>query len=209
MSSAGEPQSQDASLSDAYGTAETRQRILDAAWALVVERGARLTLTDVARRAEVSRQALYLHFGDRAGLLVAVVQHMDATLDLADELAAIHAAPDGRALIEAVMWLNTRFWRQVFPVAQVLEAAQHTDDALGAAWRDRMRYRLANFRGIIETLAGLGGLAGEWTIDDATASLYALTHFDTWRELVIEMEWTDEHYVATMTRLAAPALLAE
>ena len=92
-------------------------------------------------------------------------------------------------------------------MARVLEAAQHDDEALGAAWRDRMRYRQATFRSMVEVLADRGALAESWSVDDAAATLYAVAHFDTWRELVIELGWTDEHYVETMTRLLRRALL--
>jgi AcrR family transcriptional regulator len=196
------------STRDSYGDPETRNRILDAALDLMTEQGVRLTLGDVAARASVSRQAVYLHFGDRVGLLVALVQHMDETLDLGESLVGVHAAPDGTSLLEAVMRLNTTFWAQVLPVAQVLEAAQHDDDALGTAWRDRMRFRQSTFRAMIEALAERHELAEEWTVDDAAATLYAVAHFDTWRELVIELGWSHDRYVESMTRLLGRALLA-
>ncbi len=192
----------------AYGDPDTRRRILDATWALVAEQGARLRLADVAARASVSRQALYLHFGDRSGLLVALVQYMDETLDLGESLAAVNAAPDGPALIEATMRLNTRFWTQVLPVAQVLEVARHDDDDLAAAWRDRMSFRQATFRGIVETLVARDQLAPGWSVDDATATVYAVAHFDTWRELVVEFGWSDDRYVEVMSRLLGGAMLS-
>jgi AcrR family transcriptional regulator len=191
----------------AYGDPDTRRRILDATWELVAEHGARFKLADVAARASVSRQALYLHFGDRAGLLVALVQHMDETLDLGDALAAVRAAPDGPALLVATMRLNTTFWTQVFPVAQVLEVARHDDDDLAAAWRDRMSFRQAAFRGIVETLAERDQLAADWSVDDAAATIYAVAHFDTWRELVVELGWSEDRYVDMMSRLLGAALL--
>lgn len=190
-----------------YGDPTTRDRILNAAWELVTEHGAGLKLSEVAARASVSRQAVYLHFGDRSGLLVALVQHMDHTLDLGESLAAVHAAPDGASLLEAVMRLNTTFWAQVFPVAQVLEASQHEDEALGAAWRDRMRFRQATFRAMVEGLAEGGELDEGWSVDDAAATLYAVAHFDTWRELVVELDWSDDRYVQSMSRLLRRALL--
>ena len=190
-----------------YGDPDTRTRILEAAWALVAEQGSRMKLADVATRASVSRQALYLHFGDRAGLLVALVNHMDESLDLGESVAQVQAAPDGAALLEAAMRLNTTFWAQVLPVAHVLEASQYDDPALGAAWRDRMRFRQVTFRGMVETLAERRELAEDWTIDDAAATLYAVAHFDTWRELVNELGWSDDRYVASMTRLLRRALL--
>ncbi len=112
-----------------------------------------------------------------------------------------------RSLLEAAMRLNTTFWAQVLPVAQVLEASQHDDEALAAAWRDRMRFRQAAFRGMIETLADRGELADGWDVDDAAATLYAVAHFDTWRELVAEFGWSDERYVESMARLLSGALL--
>jgi AcrR family transcriptional regulator len=196
------------STTSSYGDPGTRDRILGATWDLVTEQGAQLRLTDVAARASVSRQAVYLHFGDRAGLLIALVQHMDRTLDLGTSLAEVHAAPDGASLLAAAMRLNTRFWGQVLPVAQVLEAAQHDDEALRTAWRDRMRFRQATFRVMIEALADRGELAEEWSVQDAAAMLYAIAHFDTWRELVVELGWSDEHYVGSMTHVLCRALLA-
>ncbi len=195
------------SSDDPYGDPVTRNRILDATWELVTDQGARFKLSDVADRASVSRQAVYLHFGDRPGLLVALVQHMDNTLDLGASLAEVHAARDGASLLEAAMRLNTTFWAQVFPVAQVLEAAQHDDEALGVAWRDRMRFRQGTFRAMVETLAERGELDEDWDIDNAAATLYGVAHFDTWRELVIELGWSDDLYVESMTRLLCRALL--
>jgi len=195
------------SSAGSYGHPGTRRRILDATWELVANRQGRFTLAEVAAQASVSRQAVYLHFGDRAGLLVALVQHMDETLDLGGLLAEVHAAPDGASLLEAAMRLNTTFWARVLPVAQVLEAAQHEDEALGAAWRDRMRFRYGTFREMIEDLAARGDLDEDWTIDDAAATLYAIAHFDTWRELVVELGWSDDRYVESITRLLCRALL--
>ena len=69
-----------------YGDPQTRARILDVTQQLIAARGSNLTLSEVADAAAVSRQALYLHFGDRTGLLVALVNHMDSTLELGPAL---------------------------------------------------------------------------------------------------------------------------
>lgn len=192
----------------AYGDPETRTRILAVTWELVADRGSSLKLSEVAERAGVSRQAVYLHFGDRSGLLLALVHHMDESLDLGASLAHVQAAPNGEELLERAMRLNTDFWTAVQPVAQVLEAAQHDDEALGAAWRDRMELRQMAFGMMIQRVADLRQLAAEWTVEDASALLYAVAHFDTWRELTGQLDWTDDHYVEAMTRLLRRSLLA-
>lgn len=191
-----------------YGDPETRSRILAVAWNLVADGGSSLKLSEVAERAGVSRQAVYLHFGDRNGLLLALVHHMDETLDLGASLAHVHAASNGEELLERAMRLNTDFWTAVHPVAKVLEAAQHDDEALGAAWRDRMTLRQEVFTRMVQQLAERGELAAEWSVDDAAGVLYAVAHFDTWRELTDQLGWTEGHYVESMTRLLCGALLA-
>ncbi len=191
-----------------YGDPETRSRILAATGELVADRGSSLKLSDVAERAGVSRQAVYLHFGDRNGLLLALVHHMDETLELGESLARVHAASNGAELLERAMRLNTDFWAAVHSVAEVLEAAQYDDEALGAAWRDRMKLRQRVFAMMIQQLADHEELSAEWTIEDASAVLYAVAHFDTWRELTHQLRWTEDHYVEAMTRLLCRSLLA-
>ena len=106
------------------------------------------------------------------------------------------------------MRLNTEFWSAVFPVAQVLDAAQYDDDALGAAWRDRLKFRQMTFGSMIRQLADSGELSDTWTVEDASDMLYAVVSFDTWRELTRQLGWTDDHYVDAMTKLVCGAFLA-
>lgn len=189
-----------------YGDPATRQRILDVTRELLVDRGSGLRLQEVAERARVSRQALYLHFGDRQGLILALVRHMDETLELSEHLAHVYAAEDGRQLLERAMRLNTEFWRKVAPVAGVLVGSQE-DDALREAWRDRMAFRRGTFRRMADRLDELGELASSWDVGDASDLLYAVTHFDSWRELTDELGWSDDHYVDAMSTLLGRALL--
>lgn len=191
-----------------YGDPKTRARILTVSWELIGDHGSSLKLSEVAERAAVSRQAVYLHFGDRNGLLLALVNHMDETLELSESLAHVHAAPSGKELFRRAMQLNDNFWTAVCPVAQVLEAAQYHDQALGAAWRDRMRLRQAVFEMMIQQLVDMNELSDEWTIDAAAGVLYAVAHFDTWRELTHQLDWTSDQYVDSMARLLCRSLLA-
>jgi AcrR family transcriptional regulator len=191
-----------------YGDPATRQRILDVTRELLVDRGAGLRLQEVAERAGVSRQALYLHFGDRQGVILALVRHMDETLELSEHLAHVYAAKDGRQLLERAMRLSTEFWMKVAPVASVLVGSQE-DDALREAWRDRMAFRRGAFRHMAERLDELGELASSWDVGDASDLLYAVTHFDSWRELKGELGWSDDHYVEAMSTLLGRALLSD
>jgi AcrR family transcriptional regulator len=188
-----------------YGDPETRRRILEITRELLVERGPGLRLKDLAERAGVSRQALYLHFGDRRGLILALVRHMDATLELSEQLANVYGAADGAELLERMMRLNTEFWAAVAPVAEVLIASR--DEALSSAWRDRMSYRRGTFRRAVEVISEHGELAEVWSIDAAAALMFAAAHFDAWRELTVELGWSDDRYVEMMTLMLQRALL--
>ncbi len=191
-----------------YGDPDTRERILVATQALVAERGSKLKLGDVADRAGVSRQAVYLHFGDRTGLLLALVQHMDKTMALAESLAHLFEAETGAEVIARTMALHSSFSAAIDPVASILETAQYDDEALGAAWRDRMRFRHQVHLRIVQRIAELGELAPEQPAEAAADLLYAMTLPGPWRELTRELGWSQRQYAEVMSWLFGKALLA-
>jgi AcrR family transcriptional regulator len=191
----------------AYGDPDTRRRILEATREVVSERGSAMSLRDVALRAGVSRQAVYLHFGDRTSLLVALVQHMDSVLDLGPSLEHLHAADRGADVLDRTMQLHGSFSAAIDPVAVVLEAEQYVDEALGAAWRDRMRFRRRAHHDIVARLAELDELADDWPQEVAADLFYALTLPAVWREVTRELGWTSQQYVAHFSRFLQRALL--
>lgn len=189
-----------------FGDPGTRKRLLEVAWELLIEHGSSLQLKQVAERAGVSRQALYLHFGDREGLVLALVRHMDESLELDELLARVYSATSGAQLLERAMRLNTEFWGKVAPVAELLSASR--GDALAAAWRDRMTYRRKTFHRMAKQLADADELAPPWDARGAAEVLYGVSHFDSWRELTAELGWSDDQYVERMSTLLGRALLS-
>ena len=74
---------------------ELRRKILDASVALVEEQGVRaVSFREVARRAGVSHQAPYHHFGNHRGILRAIAQEGFGELARAMQDAAVEAGPD-------------------------------------------------------------------------------------------------------------------
>lgn len=192
-----------------YGDPETRRGILQATWELIEEYGSGLRLSDVAHRAGVSRQAVYLHFGDRAGLLIALVRYMDENLGVEEPVARVFDAPTGAEALERAVELHGAYTPKVDAVARVLEAAQYQDEALAAAWRDRMDNRRIAHRAIIQRIADEGRLAEGWTVDAAADLFYTITMPGLWRELTQELAWTSEQYAEHMIRLLRGSLLAD
>ena len=191
----------------AYGDPDTRRRILLAAWEVIEEIGADIRISDVADRASVSRQAIYLHFGDRAGLLLALVSFMPETLGFQELLAHVFAAESGIEMLRRTVALHSTYSAKVDSVARVLEAAQYQDPALGAAWRDRMNRSRVAHRAIIERIAAEGRLAEGWTVDEAADLFYTVTMQGPWRELTRELGWSPEQYAKRVARLLLDSLV--
>ena len=81
--------------------ADSRARVLDAALRLIRKRGhATVTMAQIAKAARLSRQAVYLHFADRAELMAALARHVHERLGLPASIQRMMAdAPTGIALI--------------------------------------------------------------------------------------------------------------
>jgi AcrR family transcriptional regulator len=190
-------------------TRSTADAILDAAIELFVEQTAEITLEDVARRAGVSRQSVYLHFGSRTGLLIAMVQHMDAGQDLSGLLARVYEAPDAVSALSALVDVHAEYHPVAYPVARVLMIGRHQDAAMSAAWDDRMRARRALCRTVVEGLAREGALSADWRIEAAADILTAQTSWQLWEQLVVDLGWSKRRYRQTLLAVLRRTLLAD
>lgn len=192
-----------------FGTPETRHRILDAAWRLIERKGVNPRLADVAEEAGTSRQAIYLHFGDRTGLMVALVEHIDRSFGKEKIVKRIFNAPSGVEALDRMIEALSVYTAGVDKVARVLEAAQYQDKAIAAAWRDRMSLRRAQVLSIVKRIAEEGQLAKGWRIGTATDLCYTITMPGPWRELTHELGWTPKQYAEHVKRLLRRSFVAE
>ena len=188
---------------------ETRSRILEAAWRLVGERRTTVgvTVAEIAAAAGVSRQLVYFHFENRAGLLAAMARHHDAQSGFAGRVAACEAMPPEEG-IEALVRAWIRYVPEILPVARALEAAEITGDEGGAAWRDRMDRLRDVFRAAVERLAREGTLGEGWTVESAADWIWARGHLETWQHLVVERGWRPEDFEERTVRSVLAEILA-
>jgi AcrR family transcriptional regulator len=192
----------------AYGDPDTRRRILDAAWALLEERGTGIRIADVAAKAGVSRQAVYLHFGDRVSLFVALGDHIDVSFGRDDLRKHVFGAPSG---VESLRrWVQTMSWytAKIDSVSRILELAADSDEALSAVWRDRMTGRRGHVRRIAERIAADGQLADGWTAEAAADLVFTVTLPGPWRVLTSVLDWSEEQYAEEITGLLERSILA-
>jgi AcrR family transcriptional regulator len=184
---------------------DTRSRILDTAWTLLRQRGPnQVRVADIAEAAGVSRQLVYVHFANRAGLLVAVARHYDASSGFVERVAATRKLPavDG---LEALLRLWFAYIPEILPFARALEAAATTGDEGGTAWHDRMDDLWEAFRVAVDRVHRDGRLAERWTVRTATDWIWARSHLTTWQHLVGERGWSPGDY----TERAVGSILAE
>jgi len=118
---------------DTVSSGNSRSRILDAALALIVKRGgADVTMMEIAKAAGVSRQAVYLHFADRAELLVSVARHADEKRGLYAEIRKITDAPSGIDALREAASLQARTNPGIWAIARAVDAVRRTDEAAAA-----------------------------------------------------------------------------
>jgi AcrR family transcriptional regulator len=176
---------------------DTPTRILETAWDLVTERGTvDVTVGDIASAAGVSRQLVYFHFENRAGLLTAMARHRDETSGFVDAVAAARRLPPVDGLEHLL-----RAWCEYMPtIASVARALEVSDDG-GSAWRQRM----GELRDALRVVVARVDLAPGWSADEAADWAWSRIQPTTWQHLVGERGWTAEQYTERTVR----SLLAE
>ena len=160
----------------------------------------------IARAAGISRQAVYLHFPDRASLLIALVAQVDEQEDLRPWLDAIEAAPDAAAQIHAWARMQADRNPRIAPVARALDLVRHADQPASQAWRDRTDNRMRGAVAIVDRLRSEGRLHLSWTTEEAAALLWELISFRVWDDLVNERGLAPDRYVDIVSAGALAAL---
>ena len=174
-------------------TSQTREAVLGAAWRLIVQRRrVDVSLGDIATAAGVTRQSIYLGFGNGVGLLVAMARHVDAQSVHARRMReiALGDADAPEVLLDFVRaWL--RHLPEIYPLGVLLSAAAVTDPEAAGVFHDRMIGGLHTpYRTLLERLAVGGHLARGLSAARAADLCWSLTHIDVWRHLVIERGWS-------------------
>nr|WP_300033427.1 TetR/AcrR family transcriptional regulator [uncultured Roseobacter sp.] len=186
----------------------TRTRILSATRTLLETQGtAAVRMSDIAKAAKISRQALYLHFPNRAELLRATVRWLDEVYDIEERLRPSRSAPDGRTRLNAWISVWGGYIPQIQGVARALQAMRDTDAEAKAAWDDRMTAVRHGCAAVVSALVADGLLTPDLAEDEATDLLHALLSVQTWEQLCKDSAWPQERYIAVMQQTAERALI--
>ncbi len=187
--------------------ARSHQQILDAAWDLIAARGAEVSLAEIAKAVGLTRQSIYVHFGSRGGLLIALVRRTDEREKIFERFDAALATDDPAARLDACLAVWLDFVVVIRPVASDLIRLRATDPDAAAAWDDRMADAVGLFRKLVASLKKDGALAPAWSVPRATDYLWAACSVQAWSLLVGDRGWTDKAANTTVRRVMAEALL--
>jgi AcrR family transcriptional regulator len=186
----------------------TRERILDAVLAAFVEGDPDvLNVAAVARRAGVSRQAVYLHFPNRTALGVAAVQWLDERESLTAAVAPIFAAGTPEDTLDAYAEFLGGFNPRIAGVARMAYRLRALPE-IEAAWQDRLRSRRGGAGLIAQRIADAGRLRPPFTARTAGDWLAAAASVLVWDELTQDLGWSRQRYVQHLRATFHATLLA-
>jgi AcrR family transcriptional regulator len=188
---------------------ETRIRILKSAWKLLeAETASEVRMSDIAKAAGISRQAVYLHFPNRADLLIAATRYIDEVKNVDARLAASRAAPSGVERLDAFVEAWGNYIPQIHGVAKALISMQDKDREARLAWNDRLQAIRDGCEAAVGALERDGQLSRELSPVHATDLLWTLLSVENWQHLTRDCGWSRQAYVDAMKSLARRAIVA-
>lgn len=186
----------------------TKTEILDAAWDMIAAQGAAVSLAAIAKEVGITRQSIYVHFGSRAGLLLALVRRADVRYSIWKDFDAAYSAPVASDRLGAVLAAWLAFVPKIHPVATDLIRLRATDKDCAAAWKDRMDELYRFFLKVTTSFAKEGVLASGWDNESAADFLWSAVSVQAWDLLVSDRNRTPEQANVIIHRVVTKTLLA-
>jgi AcrR family transcriptional regulator len=185
----------------------TPQRILTETWRLMEQnRGQGVRIEDIAKAAGVSRQAVYLHFGSRGGLLKATLGYVEDVLRFGERIQPVLRG-QGVETLDALVDFMGGFLPDTYGIAKAFLAVREIDPDAAAAWDERMRILYEGCLTTVRCVAREQMLSPDWTLEEAADFVWAMLSIDNWEHLTIERGWTQADYTMRMKRVLKLALV--
>lgn len=178
------------------GRPETRTKILEAARGMFEELGYYgAGLEAVAKKAGVSRQAIYLHFPSKAELLTALHLHIFATdvvpalerHPITDQVTALDA-------LDATIAVDVEVASKVWRIHEALATARRQHPEVEETLRPREAERYGELLDLGRRLKREGALPPGISVGTFADMLWGLLNTGTYRNLVVERGWSLDRY---------------
>ena len=178
------------------GRPETRVQILEAARALFEELGYYgAGLGAVAKKAGVSRQAIYLHFPSKVELLTALHLHIFDT----DVVPALRRHPitdtmSGLDVLDATVAVDVEIVDRVWLIHELLTMARRQHPEVDQTLIPREQEHYEGLLDVGRRLERDGALPPTVPVDLFADMLWGLVNSGTYRHLVVERGWSLDQY---------------
>ncbi len=194
---------------------ETRQRMVDAARRLFVERGyLPTTMSAIAQEAGVAIQTLYLSFGSKAGVLAATLDTTiagdDAPVPVLDRpwVQELRAEEDGARAVTLLCQRIGQILQRVAPLYATMRAATGDADVAALLQRDQQR-RFLTERQFVAFLAEKPGFNRQLDEVRAADIVYGLLSEELYLLFCGERGWTAEEWLAWVTAILSGQLFPD
>ncbi|MDQ3897158.1 MAG: TetR/AcrR family transcriptional regulator [Actinomycetota bacterium] len=193
---------------------ENRRAVLEAARRMFLERGyAGTTVGAIAAEARVSVETVYKAFGNKAGLVKAVVDVAivgdDEPVPMLqrDRVRRMEAETDPRRKLTMYGEHLAESAPRRVPVELLVRAAAAGDPGAARVWEELEIERLTGMEFFARHLHEGGHLRPGVTVDEARDVLWTCNSAEVYDLLVLRRGWSAEHYGRWVAGVLAAALL--
>jgi AcrR family transcriptional regulator len=182
-------------------SADTRQRIVEAARDLMLERGYRATtIADVALRAGVNVDTVYELVGRKPVLLRELIEQAISGADHAvvaeerDHVRVMRAEPDPVEKLAIYAHAIRETQERIAPLFLALRDASSTEPEARAIWQEISDRRATNMRKLVRDLGGAGRVRKGLSIDEAADVVWVTNSPELYVMLTSERGWSPDRY---------------
>jgi AcrR family transcriptional regulator len=187
---------------------DTRTAILDAARLLFETKGYFATgLEGVAKKAGVSRQAIYLHFNAKAELLHALHERVNEQ-DVAPAMARVWAARDADHALDVWVEASAEAIPKFIGIANALNTARQFDTDVEATWEAPKNSHYEECLRLAKWLRKEKRLRQGMTAADAADILWNLSGIWAYESLVHDRGWSVKRWTTWLKATLRQLLVA-
>ena len=184
---------------------QTRQRILEAARRLILNKGfADATIDAIASEAGVAAPTVYAAFGSKRGILQGLMERAAFSSGYADLVREAMRSDDPETRVRYAARIARRIFDSLRSESEVLRGATAVAPDFVRA-KERLRYERQ--AGLIKLLEEKSALRPELTLAAARDILWTLTSYEIHRCLVVERKWSADRYEKWLGDTLVRALL--
>ncbi len=192
---------------------ETQRAIVETAGRLFTEHGYHATrIAHIASEAGVAVQTIYNAVGSKRDILSAVLDFAAAGERAPTPVPQFmrqqaQREPDPRRILGQLVEFWTGALPRTAPVFRMIREAAATNADAAELERTRATQRLSNYAQAARLLEERGALRNQLTVDQAAAAIFTIGHPETYRALVLDGDWDEEHWSAWAQSMLEAMLL--